>query len=288
MPNTNISNTFKLHDGNSVPRTGFGVWQVQADIVADVVRTAIQTGWRLIDTAAIYGNETGVGQAIRDCGVPRKDLFITTKVWNDSHGYDATMKAFEASASRLSLDYIDLYLIHWPAPKANLYFETWKAMIQLRDEGRIRSIGVSNFHIHHIQRLLDETGVLPVVNQIELNPRFQQPELREYHAEHGIITAAWSPLGHGQAGHDWLWGHPVLQTIATRTQRSIAQVLLRWQLQLGHMVISKSVNAPRMRENFSVFDFALTDADMAAIAALHDDNARLGPDPQRFYLPKSA
>jgi len=287
MSQTNLSSPFRLHDGHTIPRTGVGVWQVDSDIVADVVRTAIQTGYRLVDTAAIYGNEAGVGEAVRTCGVPRKDLIITTKVWNDCHGYDATMHAFEASLARLGLDYIDLYLIHWPAPKADLYPETWKAMIQLRDEGRIRSIGVANFNIAHIQRLLDETGVLPVVNQIELNPRFQQPELREYHAEHGIITEAWSPLGFGASGHDWLWQHPTLQTIATRTQRSIAQVILRWQLQLGNMVISKTVQPARMRENFSLFDFALSDADMTAIAALHDDEGRLGPDPQRFYLPKT-
>jgi len=288
MPNINISNTFKLHDGHSLPRTGFGVWRVENAIVADVVRSAIRTGYRLIDTAAVYGNEEGVGQALRTCDLPRKDLFITTKLWNDSHGFDATLKAFEASLSRLKLDYIDLYLIHWPVPSLDLYTESWKAMIQLRDEGRIRSIGVSNFHVAHIQRLLDETGVLPVVNQIELHPRFQQPHLREYHAEQGIITQAWSPLGHSRSGREWLWQHPTLQAIATRLQRSIAQILLRWQVQLGNMVISKSVTPARMRENFAVFDFALSDADMAAMAALHDEDGRLGPDPQHFYLPTNS
>lgn len=284
---SNIMNTFKLHDGHSLPRLGFGVWQIENDIVADVVRTAIDTGYRLIDTAAIYGNEAGVGEAISTCGVDRKELFITTKVWNDRHGYDATMQSFDESMKRLQLDYIDLYLIHWPAPKIGLYHETWKAMIQLRDEGRIKSIGVSNFNMAHIQRLLDETGVLPVVNQIELNPRFQQPELREYHAEQGIVTEAWSPLGHGQDDHATLWETPTLQTIAAKHQRSIAQIILRWHLQLNNMVISKSVNPHRIRENFAVFDFLLDDEDMAAIAQLHDSEARRGPDPERFRLPKT-
>ncbi|MCB5362708.1 aldo/keto reductase [Pusillimonas sp. CC-YST705] len=285
---SNIMNTFKLHDGHSVPRLGFGVWQIENDIVADVVRTAIETGYRLIDTAAIYGNEEGVGQGLRDSGIDRKDLFVTTKVWNDSHGYDATMKAFEDSMAKLQLEYIDLYLIHWPAPKIGLYHETWKAMIQLRDEGRIRSIGVSNFNTSHIQRLLDETGVLPVLNQIELNPRFQQPELREYHAEKGIITESWSPLGHGQADHDQLWENPILQAIAVKHQRTIAQIILRWHLQLNNMVISKSVNPHRIRENFAVFDFMLDNDDMANIATLHDGEARRGPDPERFRLPKTS
>jgi len=281
MPNTNL---FKLHDGHALPRAGFGVWRVENAIVADVVRTAIATGWRLIDTAAIYGNEAGVGEAVRTCGMPRKDLFVTTKIWNDSHGYDAALKAFEASLERLALDYVDLCLIHWPVPQLDLYPETWKAMIQLRDEGRIKSIGVSNFHIAHIQRLLDETGVLPVVNQVELHPRFQQPELREFHLEHGIITAAWSPLGHSRSNRESLWQHPLLREIATRLHRSTAQIILRWQLQLGNMVISKSITPARIRENFAIFDFVLTSDDMAAIAALHDGEARLGPDPQQFYL----
>lgn len=285
---SNIMNTFKLHDGHVVPRLGFGVWQIENDIVADVVRTAIDTGYRLIDTAAIYGNEEGVGEAIRACGVDRKELFITTKVWNDRHGYDATMAAFEESMNKLKLDYIDLYLIHWPAPKIGLYHETWKAMIQLRDEGRIKSLGVSNFNESHIQRLLDETGVLPVLNQIELNPYFQQPELREYHAEKGIVTEAWSPLGHGPEGRGALWETPVLQTLAAKHQRTIAQVILRWHLQLNNMVLTRSVNPHRIRENFAVFDFRLDDDDMAAIAQLHDGEARRGPDPERFRLPKTS
>jgi len=277
-----ILNTVRLHDGNVAPRLGFGVWQVENDMAVQAVKTAIDVGYRLIDTAAIYGNEKGVGEAVRTCGVDRAELFITTKLWNDRHGYDETMSAFDESMKKLGLDYIDLYLIHWPAPKIGLYDKSWKAMIQLRDEGRIKSIGVSNFNIDHLQRLLDETGVIPVVNQIELNPRFQQPELREYHAEKGIVTESWSPLGHGL-----LWDNPVLTAIAAKHGRSLAQEVLRWHIQLGNMVIPKSVTPSRIRENFNIYDFALDAEDMAAIARLHDPGARHGPDPERFRLPKA-
>src|SRR5690606_10965915 len=266
--------SLKLHDGNTVPQLGFGVWQVGNDVVHEAIRTALDTGYRLIDTAAIYGNEEGVGRAIRECGVDRSQLFITTKLWNDRHGYDETMAAFDQSMQTMGLDYVDLYLIHWPAPKIGLYVKSWKAMIQLRDEGRIKSIGVSNFNIDHLQRLLDETGVIPVVNQIELNPRFQQPELREYHAEKGIVTESWSPLRHGL-----LWDNPVRAAIAAKHGRSLAQVVLRWHTQLGNMVIPKSVTPSRIRENFNIYDFSLDAEDMAAIARLHDPGARHGPDP---------
>jgi len=279
---SNILNTIPLHDGNAIPQLGFGVWQVPNDIVAEAVKTAIQTGYRLIDTAAIYDNETGVSEGIRASGVDRRDLFITTKLWNDRHGYDETLAAFDESMERLGLDYLDLYLIHWPAPKIGLFVKSWEALIRLRDEGRVKSIGVSNFNIGHLQRLLDETGVLPVVNQIELNPRFQQPELRQYHAEHNMVTEAWSPLGHGL-----LWDNPTLQAIANKHGRSLAQTVLRWHIQLGNVVIPKSVTPSRIRENFNIFDFTLDAGDMAQIASLHDDNARHGPDPERFRLPKS-
>ncbi|NYT68470.1 aldo/keto reductase [Pusillimonas noertemannii] len=280
---SHILNSIKLHDGNAIPQMGFGVWQVENDIVADTVKTAINTGYRLIDTAAIYGNESGVGEAIRDCGRGRRELFITTKLWNDRHGYDETLAAFDESMQKLGLEYIDLYLIHWPAPKIGLYVKSWEALIRLRDEGRIKSIGVSNFNIGHLQRLLDETGVLPVVNQIELNPRFQQPELRQYHAEHNIVTESWSPLGHGL-----LWDNPVLAGIAAKHKRSLAQVVLRWHTQLGNVVIPKSITPERIRENFHIFDFKLDADDLAAIAAMHDEGARHGPDPERFRLPKAS
>lgn len=271
----------KFHDGNGAPQLGFGVWQVENDVAESVVKTAIDVGYRLVDTAAIYGNEAGVGSAIKNSGVARDQLFITTKLWNDRHGYDETMTAFDESMEKLGLDYIDMYLIHWPAPKIGLYVKSWEAMIQLRDEGRIKSLGVSNFNIDHLQYLLDETGVLPVVNQIELNPRFQQPELRAYHADQGIVTQAWSPLGHGA-----LWDDATLTAIAHKHQRSVAQVMLRWHIQLNNMVIPKSVTASRIKENFNVYDFMLDEDDMKTIAALHDPEARHGPDPERFRLPK--
>lgn len=279
---SSIVNSVKFHDGNTAPRVGFGVWQIENDVVTPAVQTAIESGYRLIDTAAIYGNEEGVGRAIKTCGLDRKDLFITTKLWNDRHGYDETMAAFNESMDKLGLDYVDLYLIHWPAPKIGLYVKSWKALIQLRDEGRIKSIGVSNFNQNHLETLLDETGVLPVVNQIELNPRFQQPELREFHAQHNIVTESWSPLGHGL-----LWDNPVLTKIAQKHKRSLAQVVLRWHVQLDCMVIPKSVNPERMRENLALFDFSLDEQDMVEITALHDAEARHGPDPERFRLPKA-
>jgi 2,5-diketo-D-gluconate reductase A len=278
----NIQHPITFHDGNSVPQLGFGVWQIDNDIVADTIKTAVKVGYRLIDTAAIYGNETGVGDGIRHCGVDRSELFIATKVWNDCHGYDETLAAFDESMQKLGLDYLDMYLIHWPAPKIGLYVQTWKALIRLRSEGRVKSIGVCNFNIPHLQNLLDQTGVLPVLNQIELNPRFQQPELREYHTEKGIITESWSPLGNGL-----LWDDPTLTAIAHKHGRTVAQVIVRWHTQLGNMVIPKSVTPSRIKENFAIYDFTLDDDDMAAIGALHDPNARHGPDPERFRLPKA-
>ncbi len=277
-----LSPSVQFHDDHKAPRLGFGVWQIPADETETIVKTAIDTGYRLIDTAAIYGNEKGVGDAVRNCGLKRDELFITTKLWNTHHGYDQTMAAFDESMNTLGLDYIDLYLIHWPAPKIGLYVKSWEAMIQLRDEGRIKSLGVANFNAAHLQLLLDETGVLPVLNQIELNPRFQQIELRNFHREQGILTQSWSPMGNGM-----LWSNPVLTAIAHKHQRAVAQIILRWHLQLGCMVIPKSVTPSRIAENFRVFDFALDADDMAAIARLDEADARHGPDPERFRLPKA-
>jgi 2,5-diketo-D-gluconate reductase A len=274
-------NAVKFHDGRSAPQLGLGVWQVADDITADVVGTALKEGYRLVDTAAIYGNEKGVGRGIAASGAARDDLFITTKLWNDRHGHDSTLAAFQESLDRLGLEYVDLYLIHWPVPMQDLYVKAWEAMLSLRDEGRARSIGVSNFNISHLQRLLDETGMLPVVNQIELHPRFQQAELREFHARHGIRTQAWSPLGRGA-----LWEEPVLTAVALKHGRSVAQVMIRWHIQLGNMVIPKSVTPARIRENFQVYDFALDDEDMAAIAALDRADGRNGPDPDVFGSPE--
>lgn len=279
MPNT--QNTVSFHDGRSAPQLGLGVWQVEDDIASSVVQSAIDLGYRSIDTAAIYGNEAGVGRGIAASNIKREDLFIATKLWNDQHGHDITKIAFEQSLDKLGLDYVDLYLIHWPVPKVDRFVEAWESIIQLRDEGRAKSIGVCNFNVNHLEKLLDETGVLPVVNQIELHPHFQQAELREFHAEHEIITEAWSPLGRGS-----LLNEPTLSAIAHKYQRSVAQVIIRWHTQLGHMVIPKSVNPERQKENLNVFDFTLEAQDMAAIAGLDKLDGRSGPDPELFHLPK--
>lgn len=270
-----------FHDGRQAPQLGFGVWKIPNDRVDGVVKAALEAGYRSVDTAAIYDNESGVGQGIAQSGIARDELFVATKLWNTDHGHDAARQGFNDSLDRLGLEYVDLYLIHWPVPKNDRYVQAWEAMIQLRDEGRAKSIGVCNFNISHLQRLLDETGVLPVLNQIELHPRFQQAALREFHAEHDIITEAWSPLGQGL-----LWEDPTLQTLANKHGRTIAQIMLRWHIQLGNMVIPKSVTPARLRENMAIFDFALDDDDMAAIAGLDQADGRVGPDPELFRLPK--
>lgn len=275
MADTLRSKTF--HDGRSAPALGLGTWQIPDASVTQAVVQALELGYRSIDTAAIYENEAGVGRGIREGGVPREALFITTKLWNDAHSHEAARPAFEASLERLGLDYVDLYLIHWPVPDQGQFVQAWESLIRLRDEGLVKSIGVSNFNTEHLQALLDETGVLPVVNQIELHPRFQQPELRRYHADNDIVTEAWSPLARGSLQND-----PTLAAIAARLQRSVAQVILRWHLQLGHMVIPKSTRPGRLRENLAVFDFQLSEEDMAAIARLDTPEGRTGPDPATF------
>lgn len=274
-------NTVSFHDGRSAPRVGLGLWQVDDDTATSVVTKALDLGYRSIDTAAIYGNEAGVGRAIAQSAIKREDIFVATKLWNDSHGHDSTLAACHESLEQLGLDYIDLYLIHWPVPKIGRFIEAWESMIQLRDEGSIKSLGVCNFNINHLELLLDETGVLPVVNQIELHPRFQQAELRDFHAQQEIVTEACSPLGQGQ-----LWDEPVLAALAKKHNRSMAQVMLRWHIQLGNMVIPKTVDPARLQQNLQVFDFMLDDADMAEIAALDNDSGRIGPDPELFRLPK--
>ncbi|WP_433259061.1 aldo/keto reductase [Streptosporangium sp. CA-135522] len=259
-----------------MPQLGFGVFQVPEDETARAVADALEAGYRSIDTAAIYGNERGVGQALAASGLPRDDLFVTTKVWNSDQGYDSTLTAFDTSLAKLGLDHLDLYLIHWPTPARDLYGETWKAMEKLLADGRVRAIGVSNFQPAHLTRLIEAAGVIPAVNQIELHPNLQQAELREFHARHGIVTEAWSPLA--QAG---VLEDPVVTEIAGRHGRTPAQVVLRWHVQLGNVVIPKSVTPARIRENIDVFDFALTDDDMKAIAGLNK-GARIGPDPDTF------
>lgn len=269
--------TIRLNDGRSMPQLGFGVWQVPNHEAKSIVGEAISAGYRSIDTAAVYGNEEGVGEAVRASPVPREELFITTKVWNDRHGYDAALSAFDESLARLKLDFVDLYLIHWPLPRGEAYLDTWRALIRLRDEGRAKSIGVSNFKIPHLRRLMDETGVAPVLNQIELHPRFQQKELRAFHAEHGIATESWSPLGKGA-----LMADETLARIGRKYGKTPAQVILRWHLDNGLIAIPKSATPSRIRENIDVFDFTLAADDMSALARFDDKSGRIGPNPDSF------
>ena len=238
-----------------------------------MVGTALSTGYRSIDTAAIYGNEIGVGKAIAASPVQRNQLFITTKLWNDQHT-DAR-SALNQSLSRLGLEQVDLYLIHWPKPRQNAYLEAWKTLVKLKEEGRTKSIGVSNFTISHLKQIFDATGVAPSVNQIELHPQFQQKELAAYHTEHGIITESWSPLGQGT-----LLENPTFKGLAQKHGRTPAQVVIRWHLDRGYVVIPKSVTPSRIRENFDVFDFSLDADDLATIAALDRKNGRIGPNPE--------
>jgi len=270
------SPTLTLNDGTSIPVVGLGVWQTPAEDTERAVSAALHAGYRHIDTAAAYGNEDGVGRAVAASGIPREDVFVVTKLWNSDQGYEKTLAAFDASMARLGLDYLDLYLIHWPTPAQNLFIDTFKAFAHLRDQGRIRAIGVSNFEPEHLKLLIDATGIVPAVNQIELHPRLPQAELRETHARYGIATEAWSPLGQGS-----LLADPIVTTIAERHGKTPAQVLIRWHIQLGNIVIPKSVNPDRIASNFDVFDFELSEADIASIATL-DNGTRLGPDPRTF------
>jgi len=260
-------------DGNTIPTIGLGVLRVPDDEAEQSVRTALTAGYRSIDTAATYGNEEGVGRAIRDSEVPRDDVFLTTKVWNTDHGYDRTLAAFDKSVARLGVDHVDLYLIHWPMAHLGKIPETWRALVELKAQGRVRSIGVSNFLVKHLELLAAESDETPVVNQIELHPHMQQHELREYHRSKGIVTQAWSPLGQGQVLSD-----PTIVAIAHRHGRSAAQIILRWHIQLGNVAIPKSSNPARIADNHDVFGFALTDDDMSAIASLNADR-RIGSHP---------
>nr|WP_202426245.1 aldo/keto reductase [Streptomyces sp. HUCO-GS316] len=262
-----------------MPQLGFGVWQVPDDEAERAVATALETGYRSIDTAAIYGNEEGTGKAVAASGIPREDIFVTTKLWNSDQGYDSTLRAFDASLDKLGLEYVDLYLIHWPVPSKDKYVDTYKAFEKLLADSRARAIGVSNFLPEHLERLIGETSVIPAVNQIELHPRLQQLAAREYHAEQGIATEAWSPLGSGKG----LLEVPAIVAIAQKHGRSPAQVMLRWHLQLGNIVIPKSVTPSRIKENIEVFDFSLDAEDLAAISALNEER-RLGPDPAAFHM----
>jgi 2,5-diketo-D-gluconate reductase A len=265
-----------LADDVAIPQLGFGVFQVPPDETAKAVSEALSVGYRHIDTATAYRNEAGVGEALRASGIPREDVFVTTKLWNADQGHDSTLRAFDASLDALGLDAVDLYLIHWPLPRRDAYVETWQAMERIHRDGRARAIGVSNFGVTHLRRLFDECDVKPAINQIELHPNLAQAELRALHAEHGIVTEAWSPLAQGA-----LLSDERVASLASKHGRTPAQIVLRWHLQLGNVVIPKSVTPSRIKENFEVFDFELDADDMAAIAEL-DTGRRIGPDPETF------
>jgi 2,5-diketo-D-gluconate reductase A len=266
--------TLTLNNGVVMPQLGFGVWQVPNDEAAKAVATAFEVGYRSIDTAAMYRNEEGVGRAIAGSGLPREDLFITTKLNNNGHGAKAALQAFEDSRRALGLEYVDLYLIHWPLPAQDLYVETWQSFEKLLGDGVVRAIGVSNFHQNHLQRLAEASETVPAVNQVELHPYLTQRSLREYDDTRGIATEAWSPLASGGSVlHD-----PVITSLADKYGKTTAQVILRWHLQLGNLVIPKSVTPARIRENFEVFDFDLDVDDVVAISELDRDD-RTGPNP---------
>jgi 2,5-diketo-D-gluconate reductase A len=273
---TTVVPDLTLNDGNRMPQLGFGVFLVPEDETAQAVGSALETGYRSIDTAAAYENEAGVRDAVLTSELDRGDLFITTKLRNSDHGRHEVPRAFEESVDKLGGGYIDLYLIHWPVPHRNDFVETWEAFCELQREERVRSIGVSNFRVEDLERIIDATGVVPAVNQIELHPRLQQLELRRFHEEHGIATEAWSPLGKAQFLDD-----PTIERIASAHGRTPAQVVLRWHIQLGNIVIPKSVTPSRIQENFRIFDFELSDEDMHAVFEL-DREERTGPDPATF------
>ena len=262
--------TVALNDGAAMPQFGLGVFQTPPDETERVVRLAVDQGYRLIDTASMYRNEEGVGRAL----LGRTDVFVTTKLGNSDHGFDEALRAFDESMRRLSRDRLDLYLIHWPRPRTNRYVESWKAFVRLQKEGRVRSIGVSNFNRDHLERIIAETGVTPSVNQIELHPRFQQRALRAFHDERGIRTESWSPLGRGA-----LFGEPAIAAIAAKHRKTPAQVVIRWHLDSGLIVIPKTVRLERLKENIGALDFKLDDDDMRRIETLDSPGGRIGPDP---------
>lgn len=280
-PTSGKAPTFTLNTGKQIPALGLGVWKSPPEETAAAVQTAIDSGYRLIDTAAIYGNETQVGEGIMASGVPREDLFITTKLWISDFGYDQALAAFDVSSKKLGLDYVDLYLLHWPAPATwEKTVAAWHALEKLHADGRIRSIGVSNFLPEHLEKLKKESKVTPAVNQIELNPNFPQQQLRKVNAQQGILTEAWSPIG-GSGNVGTLLKNPVLTKLAAQLHKSPAQIILRWHFQNGLIAIPKSVHAERIKENIDIFDFELSEAQVKQIDGL-DSGHRSGPDPAVF------
>jgi 2,5-diketo-D-gluconate reductase A len=276
MTNATEVPALTLHDGVEIPQLGFGVFQIPPEETQEAVEEALGAGYRHVDTAAAYRNEAGVGAAIAATGVAREDVFVTTKLWNGQQGYDSTLAAFEKSLERLGTGHVDLYLIHWPRPDRDLFLDTWRAFERIHEEGGARSIGVSNFRVEDLERLEQKAEQRPTVNQIELHLRFQQAELRAWDADHEIVTEAWSPLAQGDLLEDG-----TIETVAAHHDRTPAQVILRWHLQVGNVVIPKSATPERIRENFEIFDFELSEDDMAALARL-DTGERIGPDPGTF------
>ncbi|MCJ1908345.1 aldo/keto reductase [Planococcus ruber] len=270
-----LQDTVTLNNGVKMPIMGLGVFKVEdGNVVTEAVKAAIQNGYRSIDTASFYDNEAGVGKGIKESGVPREDLFITTKVWNSDHGYENTLKAFDISLEKLGLEYLDLYLVHWPV--RGKYVETWKALEKLYHEGKVKAIGVSNFNIHHLEDILREGEVKPVINQVEYHPHLTQVELREFCEREGIQLEAWSPLKKGE-----LLGDPVIQRLAEKHQKSPAQIILRWDIQNNVLTIPKSIKEHRIIENADIFDFSLEEEDMQEINGLNI-NSRSGADPETF------
>ena len=266
----------ELNNGQKIPQLGLGVYQLAATAAVDLVAAAIETGYRRIDTAALYNNEVEVGAGIRKSGISRDEIYVTTKIWHDRHGFEESLEAVEESLDRLNIDYVDMLLIHWPAPAQDKFVETWAGLQRAVELGRVRGIGVSNFHPMHLHKLLAASGTVPALNQVELHPALQQPELRAYNSSHGIATEAWSPLARGRFHND-----DVILKIAHKHGKTPTQVIIRWHIELGNLVIPKTGNRERLLENISVFDFSLDEHDMAAIASL-DSGYRTGPNPEEF------
>jgi 2,5-diketo-D-gluconate reductase A len=272
----NLSPELPLNDGCTIPQLGLGVWRIPPAEAARLIAQALSLGYRHIDTAQMYGNEHGVGEAVRRSGLRREEVFITTKCRNDAHGRERSLRALEQSLERMGLEHVDLYLIHWPQPSRDLYVETWEALIEARERGLTRSIGVSNFHVHHLERIIAATGVVPSINQIELHPWLTQEPLVAAARDLGVQIESWSPLGGGR-----ILAEPALEQIAAAHGRTVAQTVIRWHLQLGYVVIPKSADPGRLAANLDVFGFELSAADMAQISALNR-NGRTGPDPDDF------
>lgn len=274
-----ISPNITLNDGNVIPRLGLGVWRLPVGDAPNLVAEAINAGYRHIDTAEAYQNEAGVGQGLKRTDVRRRDIWVTSKLQTSLQGYDSTLRAFDQTMAKLDLDQLDLFLVHWPAPARDQYVATWKAFIELQKQGRVRSIGVSNFLPEHLERVIGETGVTPAINQIELHPNFQQGHSRDWHRQHGIVTESYSPLG--GKGTDLL-EHPIITAMATRLGKSAAQVIIRWHLQLDLVVLPKSSKLDRAISNFDVWDFELGEQDMSAIAGLDRADGKTLPHPNEL------